>query len=195
MLDKLTDFVRRLKTSADFNYDHDEGGPADEAALARLEEAFQNVGHTTPPALADFYRRADGFRLRWTYKHLTHPDYITSGDTDLANISSLISALRYASSEPIPFDNASDVNQVTLRVEKKRLTLHYRDEYEGKSFPLTVGVEEYFRLLDESRGLYPWRELFIKSKSFRVEPELEEKFFSDLKLLFQDADAELFRRK
>lgn len=195
MLDKLTNFIRELAHSADFNYDRELGSPADEAALARLEEAFQNVGHETPPALAEFYRRWDGFRLRWNYTRLTHPDYLTSGDTDIADISSLISALRYASAEPILFDYASDIYQVMLQVGEKNLTLLYRDEYRGGDFPMSIGLEEYFRLLDESRGLYPWRELFVEAEGFVVEPVLRDKFFADLKLLFKDADASLFNRE
>lgn len=196
MLDKLTKFVRKISDSADFSYTHERGDPADAELLANLEEAFKRLGYKeTPPALVKFYQTCNGFTLRWTYDKLTHPDYLTSGDVDIVAAELLISALYSEPPDPVRFDNASDLYQVWLRPAKTGPALVYRREPKRKDFPMTVGLDEYFRLLDESRGLYPWRELFIKSKSFRLEPVLREKFFADLKLLFKDADPSLFKQK
>ena len=50
---------------------------------------------------------------------------------------------------------------------------------------MSIGLDDYFTLLDETRGLYPWRELFTAR---RVKPVLREKFFGDMKALFPDGE-------
>ena len=194
MLDKIIAFTREILRSADFTCIHKQGGPADDASIDYLEEAFEKLGYKAPSSLLEFYRICNGFTLRWTYKKLIHPDYITSGDTDIASLDLLLAAIEHVPTEPILFDYVSDINQVMFRMEKNRITLLYHDEYLQEDFPMSIDVDEYFHLLDESRGLYPWRELFVKSTSFHIQQVLKDKFFLDLALLFKDADSTLFNQ-
>jgi hypothetical protein len=192
MLEKIGTFASEISQSSDFDSFHKRGEPVDDESIKRLVEVLKMLGHEVPSALVKFYETCDGFTLRWTYKKSTHPDYITSGDTDISKINLLLTWLQHVPTEPIPFDHVSDINQVLLQVEKQNIALLYRDMNLDETFPMSIDVNQYFRLLDESRGLYPWRELFVESSSFRLEPVLKEKFFADLSLLFEDTDPTLF---
>jgi hypothetical protein len=194
MLDKTTEFVRSISHSADFTRVHEQGSPVDDAGIGYMESVFKKLGCQLPPSLIEFYRTCNGFTLRWRYKKLTHPDYITSGDTAIVDLAQLLSTLEGAPNRPVLFDYVSDINQVLLRVGKRKVTLHYRDKNRRKTLPIPVDLQEYFRLLDEARALRPWHELLVEPKSFRLEQVRRDKFFNDLKLLFKDADAKLFKR-
>jgi hypothetical protein len=192
MLEKIGAFMSEMSQSPDFTYSHKQGQPGDKAAIKRLVDLFKALGYETPSSLVRFYEAHDGFTLRWSYKKSTHPDYMTGGQTDISDINMLITWLQHVPNDLIPFDYMSDVNQVLLHLQKKKIVLVYRNIERDKTFPMSIDINEYFHLLDESRGLYPWRELFIKSRSFKLKPVLKDKFFNDLKLLFKDANPTLF---
>lgn len=194
MLEKIENFASEIADSSDFTSTLKRGEPVDDESIQQLVEAFKERGHEAPTSLVDFYMAHDGFMLRWTYKKSTHPDYITSGDTDISNINLLLTWLQHVPDDPIPFDHVSDINQVLLRVEKQNITLLYQDMNLDKSFPMSIDLNQYFRLLDESRGLYPWREFFIHSPAFTLSKPLKDKFYADLHLLFSDTDPDLFKQ-
>jgi hypothetical protein len=192
MIEKIRKFASEIAQSSDFSSFYKQGEPVGNEPVSQLVELLKAAGHETPSSLIRFYEASNGFMLRWTYKKSTHPDYITSGDTDISDINLLLMWLTHVPDDLIPFDHVSDVNQVLLRVEKQGIVLIYRDMNLNQSFPMSIDLDQYFRLLDESRGLYPWRELFVDSTSFQLSQELKEKFFGDLSLLFEDADPGLF---
>jgi len=193
MFEKLERFIGELADSTRFqNVICTRGKPADKLAIGKLESLFQKLEVKLPPSMRDFYACYDGFTLAWEYTKLTHPDYITSGSIRITELAMLMTNLEYASDDLIPFDRVSDINQVVLRLNQGRVTLRYLDARSRTSVPLKLEMENYFHWLDETRGLSPWQEFFLASKTSRMKPVLREKFLRDLKLLFGDVDPTLF---
>lgn len=194
MLEKTIRFAQQALSGGEFTCSFTQDPPPDSGAITHLAEVLKGLGCEMPSSLRSFYQMCNGLTLRWTYNKLTHPDYITAGNIKITSITMLTAVLHHASHDPATFDNISDMNQVLVRVEEGVIKLFYYDERLDEELPLALDVDAYFRLLDESRGLYPWQELFVVSPSFQLDPVLRAKFFSDLSLLFADADAEAFKQ-
>jgi hypothetical protein len=198
MLQKIEAFIRDARRSPQFqNVISEPGAPAQPGDLGRLRDRLARslTSDASIGPLLDFYRRHDGLTLRWEYSQLTHPDYITAGNTSIPNIARLLARLEGAPEGPIPFDSISDLRQVLLRLSRGRLELRYHDADSGKDHALRLELGQYFRLLDECRGLRPWQEVVIDAVSFKLDATLRKKFFADLQLLFADADPRLFETR
>jgi len=195
MLEKIDRFVQVARSSPRFqNVISQRSAPAKESEVTALADLLAKVGmdDAARAPLLEFYGLHDGLTLRWELAELTHPDYITAGNTSITPLAPFLAKLARAREGLIPFDTTSDLRQVMIRVRGARPELRYFDADSGKDHPLDMDFARYFRLLDECRALRPWQEILIEAKSFKLEPVLRRKFFADLKLLFEDADPRLF---
>lgn len=192
MLERISQFAMRIQRSADFECVYARGEPADSASLERLGDAFSACGITLPKPLSELYRAYDGFTLRWTYKRVTHPDFLTSGNTSIPPISTLLASIQYAPQEPALFDYISDLAQVEIRLDSGDAKLWYHQDDPELDAALRLDIGDYLEMLDRSCGLYPWQEFFLEASQHAMNPVLRDKFFSDLRLLFNDVDPAIF---
>lgn len=193
MFEKIDGFIQIARRSPRFqNVISQRAAPAKQSDISALAAGLSKAGMDAAASapLLEFYRRHDGLTLRWEYAQLTHPDYITAGNTSIAEIGELIEGLNQSPNDLIVFDAISDLRQVMIRVGPGGLVFRYLDKDTGTDHPFEMDFARYFRLLDECRALRPWQELLVPS--FKLAPVLRKKFIADLKLLFDDANPSLF---
>lgn len=74
--------------------------------------------------------------------------------------------------DPVLLDRVSETNQTLFQLEPEIRLLYY-DEFTGRDFPLPFDLDKYFRLLDVSRALHPWRELAPNAPALSVQGPID----------------------
>ncbi len=154
-------------------------------------------GFALSKSIKDFYRVADGFKFAWQYKGHADKSRITTG---LATISTLYEI--YDPNEEMGqphsqlyeryrlFDWTGKDEQVYMKFTKgsNEPALFYFTRKTKSYHPMSLDFVTYMELLSEARGLYPWQKFFVTEKGVRLDKKGAEKFISDLRLLFPDAE-------
>src|SRR5262245_39968094 len=187
MLDKINRFASEYRRDKRFgNVIYRPEPPAAENEIDELRNLLAPLDPSACDVLTEFYRLHNGFVLSW---HSVNRDRPTFGSIDLVDAGLLTTNLRHAPDDFLPFDSLSDDNLVAIRLVDRRISLFYHDAKSDKHYPLEIDLGEYFRMMDESRGLSPWQQLSTGG-GFRMKKGRREEFFADLNLLFPDADFE-----
>lgn len=180
--------IQSILSSEDYTCDLLIGKPMDEEMLLSASKQFKMLtGIDLPYVFNEFFAKHDGFRFRWTYKKLTHPDYITGGGFEIFSFDKIIEQLKQ-NKKKIVFDLMNDINYSVFAVRTNKVILFYYDKYDKKYYPMKLDVGSYFDLLQKTKGLYPWQEFFINSSVNRPVSPLKEKFYVDLKLICPDSE-------
>jgi hypothetical protein len=191
MLERIHRFALEIGSSAEFDCHYERGAAADAASIHELRRAFAGVGIEMPVALHDLYATCDGLTMRWMSKRTTHPDYLTAGNASLPPLATLLASIRHAPREPALFDYISDQAQVELRLDGGHPQLWYHQDEPELDAPLRLDIGAYLEVLDLSRGLHPWPELFIDTLAL-PSAVLRDKFFVDMSRLFGGVDTSVF---
>jgi hypothetical protein len=186
MLNRLHAFADSILHDTSFSCVYRKGEPAIPEKIRKLEDALQRTGVPAPKSLLTFYRDCDGLTFRWSHKEVTHPDYLAGGDVEFDSIDLLTS--RLYPPDPVLLDRVSETNQTLFQLEPEIRLLYY-DESTGRDFPLPFDLDKYFRLLDLSRALHPWRELAANAPALSVEPVRREHFAASARRLFGEQDS------
>lgn len=159
------------------------------------------AGFALAKPIKDFYRAADGFKFAWQYKGHADKTRVTTG---LATISTLYEIYDPDEEMGQPhaqlyekyrlFDWTGKDEQVYMKFERggNDPALFYFTRKTKGYHPLSLDFTTYMELLAEVRGLYPWQKFFVADPRVRVNEQRAERFLSDLRLLFPDADASRF---
>lgn len=154
-------------------------------------------GFALSKPLKDFYRVADGFNFAWQYKGHADKSRVTTG---MATISTLYEIYDPDAEMGQPhgqlyeqyrlFDWTGEDEQVYMKFTRgsNEPALFYFTRKTKKYYPLSLDFTAYMGLLSEARGLTPWQRFFVADKGVRIDARRAERFFSDLRLLFPDAE-------
>lgn len=192
MLTKIFNFMEVLERSEAFSHTSEIGAPAGSTAVEELVAVLRGLGCQIPPELAELYGRCDGLSLRWHAHATVHPDVLTAGNLQIPQIGDLTASLRYASEDFALLDYISDEYQVGGRVAGGELTLWYYGEDLSLATELPVTVDDYLRLMDQSRGLDRWQEMICPQLRAKMQPEMVRKFALELDTFFPDVDKRSF---
>ena len=197
--------IEAIEASPQFKSQSEFFDPIAAKNIAQMESEIAGeegmAGFALAKPVRDFYRLADGFKFAWQYKGHADKTRVTTG---LATISTLYEI----------FDPDEEMGQSHAQLyEKYRLfdwtgkneqvymkftrgsnepALFYFTKETKKYYPLSLDFTAYMSLLGEVRGLYPWQKFFVADRKVRIDEKRAERFVSDLRLLFPDADASRF---
>jgi hypothetical protein len=142
-----------------------------------------------------------GFEWGWQYLGHTDPNRITCGTARISMIYQI-----YDPEDEIgqPFDllyknyrlldRIGEESCVSLKFHKGKEEpyLYYYLKETDQYYPMSIGIIEYFELLLQTMGMYPWQEFFIADNDFKGDTQRQDQFLSDMELLFPQAETSLF---
>ena len=97
------------------------------------------------------------------------------------------------------FDRIASENETHVAIKflrNQEAPIFYYYILETKSYyKMSIGFDEYLKLLLQTRGLAPWQEFFIDDINYRFDLAYGEQFLKDLELLFPEVDRTIFENQ
>lgn len=174
---------------------------ADIAAAVQREEGLD--GLPIPQAVRDLGAHVGQFLFRWSHSPVC--GRAAWGGASVVSLYAMYAPFdeQLADQEPMPldlfrrynvFDLMSQDHHVATKFERDQAepVLYYFTAETDTYYRLRLNLEHYLEALLETRGLFPWQELFVADERFQPDQARLQLLRCQLQELFPDADLERF---
>ncbi|MEM6343750.1 MAG: SMI1/KNR4 family protein [Bacteroidota bacterium] len=183
-----------------------------------IEATEALIGKKLPKELVDFFLATNGLKIDWTIELQGKQSKIVRGKSNILNIESFskkevlswtngnyqstvletkevnnfFKVEPFVSEDFFVFDDIGFGNLVLISWENQEDVELFLACYNDKIYKLRIGIEDYFRLLEKTRGIYFWQQYLIENQSLDLNNQIPDDFHSNMERLFPEEDISEF---